>query len=81
MPGNPILLCAPNDQLREHLEVSLGDSGYAATSVRTAADAVAALRDADYDLVIAEGLAVRGAIPGIRSASRVPTPVLVVAPR
>ncbi len=79
MPGNPILLCAPNDQLREHLEAAVRDSGYVATSVQTPADAVAALRDADYDLVIAEGLAVSGAIPGIRSASRVPTPVLVVA--
>lgn len=80
MPGNPILLCAPTESLRTSLEQTLAGAGYHTASVPTPADAVASLRDARYDLVIAEGLAVSGAIGGIRSASPVPTPVLVVAP-
>jgi pilus assembly protein CpaE len=79
MPRNPILLCAPTDALREHVETVLTDAGYVATAVKSAPDAVASLRDAPYDLVIAEGLAVSGAIAGIRGAAGVPTPVLVVA--
>ena len=58
MPRNPILLCAPTDALREHVETVLTDAGYVATAVKSAPDAVASLRDAPYDLVIAEGLAV-----------------------
>ena len=72
MPRNPILLCAPTDDLRKHIEGVLSAAEYPTTSVRSAPDAVAALRDAPFDLVIAEGLAVSGAIPGIRSAAGVP---------
>lgn len=80
MPGNPILLCAPTESLRSSLEQTLATAGYHTAAVPTPADAVAALRDARYDLVVAEGLAVSGAIAGIRGASPTPTPVLVVAP-
>jgi pilus assembly protein CpaE len=80
MPANPILICAPTDDLRQQLETQLSDAGYATTSVTTPAEAVAALRDQTFDLVLAEGLAVSGAIGRIRTASPVPTPVLVVAP-
>jgi pilus assembly protein CpaE len=80
MPANPILICAPTDDLRTQLETQLADGGYVTTSVSTPADAVAALRDQPFDLVLAEGLAVSGAIGRIRTASPVPTPVLVVAP-
>ncbi len=80
MAGNPILLCAPPGALHEHLEQELAASGYPVSSVRTPADAVAALRDASFDLVIADGLSVTGAIGSIRNASTVPTPCLVVAP-
>jgi pilus assembly protein CpaE len=80
MPANPILICAPSDDLRQQLEGQLGDAGYTTTSVTTPADAVAALRDQTYDLVVAEGLAVSGAIGRIRTAAPVPTPVLVIAP-
>ena len=80
MPGNPILLVAPSEALRSTLEQTLAGAGYRTSTVPTPADAVAALRDARFDLVIAEGLAVSGAIGGIRGASPVPTPVLVVAP-
>ncbi|HET7636506.1 MAG TPA: hypothetical protein VFK93_02380 [Candidatus Limnocylindria bacterium] len=79
MPGNPILLCAPTDALRQHLEQSLAARGYRTYAVRTPADAVAVLRDARYDLVVAEGLAVTGAIGGMRTAAPIPTPILVVA--
>ncbi len=79
MPRNPILLCAPTDELRGRLESVLGDAGYIVTAVRNPAEAVASLRDADYDLTIGEGLSVSGAIAGIRSAARVPMPVLVIA--
>jgi pilus assembly protein CpaE len=77
---NPILICAPTDELRAELESLLGNAGYATHSVTTPADAVAALRDAPIDLVVAEGLAVTGAIGRIRTAAPVPTPILVVAP-
>ncbi|HET8587334.1 MAG TPA: hypothetical protein VFM74_05615 [Candidatus Limnocylindria bacterium] len=79
MPGNPILLCTPTDALRQHLERALTAQGYTTFAVRTPADAVAAMRDARYDLVIAEGLAVTGAIGGLRSATPIPTPILVLA--
>ncbi|HEX2142861.1 MAG TPA: hypothetical protein VHK28_11425 [Candidatus Limnocylindria bacterium] len=77
---NPILICAPTDELRAELESLLGNVGYATHSVTTPADAVATLRDAPIDLVVAEGLAVTGAIGRIRTAAPVPTPILVVAP-
>ncbi len=80
MPRNPILLCAPSDDLREHVESVLKDAGYVATTVHNAAEAVASLRDGQSDLIIAEGLAVSGAIPGMRAAADVPTPILVIAP-
>jgi pilus assembly protein CpaE len=80
MPANPILICAPTDDLRTQLETQLAAGGYATTSVTTPAEAVAALRDQQFDLVLAEGLAVSGAIGRIRTAATVPTPVLVVAP-
>ena len=59
MPANPILICAPTDDLRTQLEDQLAAGGYATTSVMRPAEAVAALRDKQYDLVLAEGLAVR----------------------
>ena len=80
MPANPILICAPTDALRSELEDALSAAGYGTQAVHTPAEAVAALRDATFDLVVAEGLAVSGAIPGLRSAAPIPTPVLVVAP-
>ncbi|HEX6140040.1 MAG TPA: hypothetical protein VF013_06225 [Candidatus Limnocylindria bacterium] len=80
MAQNPILICAPSDELRSQLEAQLANAGYRTASVTTPADAVAALRDTTYDLVVAEGLAVSGAIGRIRTAAPVPTPVLVVAP-
>jgi pilus assembly protein CpaE len=80
MPANPILICAPNDELRAQLEAQLTSAGYVISTVATPADAVAALRDRPFDLVLAEGLAVSGAIGRIRTASPVPTPVLVIAP-
>lgn len=80
MPANPILICAPTDDLRGQLETQLMAAGYATSTVTTPADAVAALRDQPFDLVVAEGLAVSGAIGRIRTASPIPTPVLVVAP-
>jgi pilus assembly protein CpaE len=81
MAGNPILLCAPRGDLRDRLYNELTASGYPVTVVQTPPEAVAALRDARFDLVIADGLAVTGAIGSIRSASTVPTPCLVVAPQ
>ncbi|MGH2455129.1 MAG: AAA family ATPase [Candidatus Limnocylindria bacterium] len=78
--SNPILICAPGDELRGELEAQLANVGYATHSVTTPAEAVAALRDAPIDLVVAEGLAVSGAIGRIRTAAPVPTPILVVAP-
>lgn len=80
MAANPILICAPGDDLREKLESQLTTAGYTTTSVKTPADAVTALRDRSFDLVIAEGLAVSGAMSSLRTASPVPTPVLIVAP-
>lgn len=80
MPANPILICAPSDDLRGQLEAQLATAGYATHSVHTPAEAAGALRDSGYDLVVAEGLAVSGAIGRLRSAASAPTPVLVVAP-
>jgi pilus assembly protein CpaE len=80
MPANPILICAPSDELRGQLEAQFANAGYTTASVATPADAVAALRDAPFDLVVAEGLAVSGSIGRIRTAAAIPTPVLVIAP-
>jgi pilus assembly protein CpaE len=80
MAPNPILICAPTDELRNQLEAQFDDAGYLTASVATPADAVAALRDSAFDLVVAEGLAVSGAIGRIRTAAPIPTPVLVIAP-
>jgi len=80
MPGNPILLCAPQSDLRDRLERELTDSGYPVSSAYSPAEAVAALRDARFDLVVADGRAVTGALGSIRNASTIPTPCLVVAP-
>lgn len=80
MPANPILICAPSDELRGQLEAQFANAGYTTASVATPADAVAALRDASFDLVVAEGLAVSGSIGRIRTAAAIPTPVLVIAP-
>jgi pilus assembly protein CpaE len=80
MPANPILICAPSDELRGQLEAQFANAGHSTASVATPADAVAALRDAPFDLVVAEGLAVSGSIGRIRTAAAIPTPVLVIAP-
>jgi pilus assembly protein CpaE len=79
LAANPILICAPSAELRRQLEL-LGEAGYATTTVQNAADAVAALRAHAFDLVVAEGLAVSGAIVSIREASSSQVPVVVVAP-
>lgn len=80
MAANPILICAPTDELRGEIESQLASAGYTTASVTSPAEAVAALRDRTFDLVCAEGLAVSGALSGIRTASPVPTPILIVAP-
>lgn len=81
MPANPILICAPTEQLQTQIEQALGSSGYATTSVGSPAEAVAVMRDRAIDLIVAEGLAVSGAIASLRTAGRNgTTPVLVVAP-
>ena len=79
MPANPILICAPSPEVRTQLE-QLGEAGYVTTSVNTAAEVVAAVGAHPYDLVVAEGLAVSGAIARIRAASRSQLPVVVVSP-
>ena len=79
MPANPILICAPSPDLRAQLE-RLGEAGYVTTSVDTAAEAVNALGTHPFDLVVAEGLAVSGAIGRIREATRSQIPVVIVSP-
>jgi len=79
VPANPILICAPNPELRVRLE-QLQEAGYVTTTVETAADAVSALRVNSYDLIVAEGLAVSGAIARIRSATTKQVPLIVVSP-
>jgi pilus assembly protein CpaE len=79
VPANPILICAPSPELRARL-LQLSESGYATTSVETAADAVSALRTAPFDLIIAEGLAVSGAIAHIRGATAKQVPLIVASP-
>jgi len=81
MPSNPILICARGTDLRNELEAALAGAGHSTRSVTTPADAVAAMRDAPVDLIVAEGLAASGAIASMRTAAGgPPTPILVVAP-
>lgn len=81
MPSNPILVCARGSELRSELEAALAGAGHTTRSVTTPADAVAAMRDAPVDLIVAEGLAASGAIAALRTAvGGPPTPILVVAP-
>jgi pilus assembly protein CpaE len=80
MPTNPILIVARDASLRADIEAALVDVGFVCTAVGSPADGVAALRSARFDLVVAEGLAASGAIGGLRTASGVVTPILVVAP-
>jgi pilus assembly protein CpaE len=79
VPGNPILICAPTSELRGRLE-HLRDVGYAVFSVVSAAEAERELRSQPFDLILAEGLAVSGAIGPIREATRNQIPIVVVAP-
>ena len=79
MPVNPILICAPSPELRARLE-QLKEAGYVTTTVETAADTVSALRINPYDVIVAEGLAVSGAIAGIRGATTKQVPLIVVSP-
>lgn len=79
MPANPILICAPSAKLRAQL-LQLGEAGYVLTTVETAADAVSALRDQTFDMIIAEGLAVAGAIVTIREVTTSQVPLVVVSP-
>ena len=79
VPANPILICAPTPELRARLE-ALREAGYATTTVESAADVVSALRTATFDLIIAEGLAVSGAIARIRGATTKQVPLIVVSP-
>ena len=79
MPANPILICAPSEELRDQL-MTLGDAGYVMTTVETAADAVSAMRAQSFDLIVAEGLAVSGAITRLREASTNQVPLVVISP-
>ena len=79
VPANPILICAPTAQLRTRL-LQLGDAGYVLTTVETAADAISALRAQSFDLIVAEGLAVSGAIVPMREATSSQVPLVVVSP-
>jgi pilus assembly protein CpaE len=81
MPPNPILICAAGEPLRAHLEETLTASGYSVSSVASPADAATSMRDRPTDLIVAEGLAVSGAIQRLRTASgNGTTPILIVAP-
>ncbi len=81
MPSNPILICARDSGLTEELETALSDAGYPISTVRSPADAVAAMRSRPYDLIVAEGFAASGAISALRnSGSNGVVPVVVVAP-
>ena len=79
MPANPILICAPSAELRAQLE-QLGVVGYAIISVDAAADAISALRAQPFDLIVAEGQAISGAIVRLRDATPKQVPLLVVSP-
>ncbi len=81
MPTNPILICARDATLLNELESALAGAGYPTASVGSPADAVAAMRDRTFDLIVAEGLAASGAIASLRTAGADGvTPILVVAP-
>ena len=81
MPTNPILICAREAALLLELESALADAGYVTASIGSPADAVAAMRARTFDLIVAEGLAVSGAIASLRTAGgNGVTPILVVAP-
>jgi pilus assembly protein CpaE len=81
MPPNPILVCAAGEPLRAHLEETLSASGYSVSSVASPADAASSMRDRPTDLIVAEGLAVSGAIQRLRTATgNGTTPILIVAP-
>jgi pilus assembly protein CpaE len=81
MPPNPILICARSPELRTELEGALAGAGYSMQAVTTPADAVAAMRSRQPDLIVAEGLAASGAIASLRTAGATGvTPILVVAP-
>jgi pilus assembly protein CpaE len=81
MPSNPILICARSDDLRMELEGALRAAGHETIAVTTPADAVAAMRGREVDLIVAEGLTASGAIGSLRMAGdEGPTPILVVAP-
>ena len=58
----------------------LREAGYVTTAVDTAADSVNALSAGAFDLIIAEGLAVSGAIGRIRGATPRQVPLIVVGP-
>ena len=79
MAANPILICAPSETLRARLE-QLGELGYVTTSVATAADAVNALRTQPFDLIVAEGLAISGAVGRIREAAPNRIALIVISP-
>ena len=81
MPANPILICAPGEELRTQIEKTLAAAGYVTTTVGTPADAITVMRDRQIDLIVAEGLAVSGAIASLRTAGgNGITPILIVAP-
>ncbi|MEO7295793.1 MAG: hypothetical protein ABIZ57_06595 [Candidatus Limnocylindria bacterium] len=81
MPSNPILICAREAKLLGELESTLADAGYITASFGSPADAVAAMRGRNFDLIVAEGLAASGAIASLRTAGgNGITPILVVAP-
>jgi len=81
MPANSILICAPTTELRENIERTLRNAGYATTSVISPAAAVASLSEGPIDLVVAEGLAVSGELGWLRTAAaQSATPVMVVSP-
>lgn len=81
MPANPILICARSPELRDELHAALTAGGHEVQVVTTPADAVAAMRSRQPDIVVAEGLAASGAIASLRTGgAHGPTPVLVVAP-
>lgn len=81
MPSNPILICARGDDLRAELDSALTAAGYETTLVGTPAEAVAAMRGTQIDLIVAEGLAASGAIASLRHGGNSGvTPILVVAP-
>jgi pilus assembly protein CpaE len=81
MPATSILVCAPDEQMRDELAEALRAAGHAVTAVATPAAAMAAIQDHHVDLVVADGLTVSSAVQALRmAATHGPTPVIVVAP-